>query len=67
MPTGDIETYYEDGSWKNKVEGNSRASGVYEAKAHAVTAGREMAMERKVAHVVRNLDGTTDARNDYGR
>ena len=25
MPQGDVETYYEDGVWKNKREGTSRA------------------------------------------
>lgn len=26
MAKGDIETYYEDGTWKNRAQGNSRAS-----------------------------------------
>jgi Uncharacterized protein conserved in bacteria (DUF2188) len=40
MPKGDVETYYEDGQWKNKIEGNERASNVHEVKAAAVGAGR---------------------------
>src|SRR5690242_9479028 len=57
MPEGDIETYYDQGQWKNRVEGKSRASSVHENKAEAVTVGRQRAMERKVGHVVRNMDG----------
>ena len=37
MPKGDIETYYENGQWKNKVEGSSRAAW---RRAHHQEAGR---------------------------
>ena len=39
MPKGDVETYHEDGQWKNKIEGNDLASNVHEIKAAAVGAG----------------------------
>jgi hypothetical protein len=66
MSRGDIETYYEGGQWKNKVEGNERALSVHEIKAAAVGAGRQIAMLRKVEHIIRNMDGTIDDRNSYG-
>ncbi len=56
-PNGDVETYFENGRWKNKVQGNSRASNVHETKAAAVSAGREMARKRKVDHVIKNDAG----------
>lgn len=32
MSKGDIETYHEDGQWKNRAQGNSRASNVHDTK-----------------------------------
>ncbi|WP_210651749.1 DUF2188 domain-containing protein [Nocardioides sp. SYSU D00065] len=66
MPNGDIETYYEDGQWKNKVEGSSRAANVHETKAEAQAKGRQMAQERRVEHVIKKQDGTIGERNSYG-
>jgi hypothetical protein len=66
MPRGDVEAYYEDGLWKNKIEGNERASNVHEVKAAAVGAARQMAMLREVEHMIRNMDGTIGERNSYG-
>ncbi|WP_197684742.1 DUF2188 domain-containing protein [Amycolatopsis keratiniphila] len=63
---GDIETYYEDGRWKNKVEGSSRAASTHDTKADAVDKGRDMARERKVEHFIRNQDGQIGERNTYG-
>jgi hypothetical protein len=65
MPDGDIETYYEDGKWKNRVEGGQRASSTYETKADAQTDGRRMAKDREVEHIIRNKDGEIGQRNTY--
>jgi len=67
MPQGDIETYYERGQWRNRVEGNSRASSVHETKTAAVAAGRQLAMVRLVDHIIRNMDGTIGEQNSYGK
>lgn len=67
MAKGDIETYNEDGQWKNRPEGNSRASGVYDTKAAAQSAGREMAIDRGVEHVIKGLDGRIQQKNTYPR
>jgi hypothetical protein len=53
-----IETYFDKGEWKNKVEGSSRAANRHATKAAAVKAGREMARKRKVDHVVMKKDGS---------
>jgi hypothetical protein len=62
MPKGDIETYHDNGRWKNKVEGSSRAAHVYDTKA----AGRDVAKKHRVEHIVRNQDGTIHERSAYG-
>jgi hypothetical protein len=66
MPKGDVETYFEDERWKNKVEGNTRASNTADTKAEAQAAGRDMAKDRHVEHIIRNKDGEIGQRNSYG-
>lgn len=66
MPKGDVETYCEDGQWKNKIEGKKQTSGVHETKAAAEGAGQQMAAARKVEHIIRKVDGTIGERNSYG-
>ncbi|MHA7271196.1 DUF2188 domain-containing protein [Arthrobacter sp. HLT1-20] len=66
MTNKNVETYHEDGQWKNRVQGNSRASNTAETKKDAQAEGRRMAQDRKVEHVVKNLDGKISARNSYG-
>lgn len=67
MPKGDIETYYEDGQWKNRPQGNKRASSTHDTKAGAQARGRDMAVDRGVEHIVKKQDGTIGARNTYPR
>jgi hypothetical protein len=66
MPAGDIETYHADGKWRNRVEALDDLPGEHDTKDAAVRAGREEARDRKVEHVIRNLDGTIGERNTYG-
>lgn len=61
-----VETYYEDGQWKNRPQGNDRASNVHETKADAQAKGREMAKERKTEHIIKKKDGTIGEKNSYG-
>lgn len=66
MATGDIRTYSDDGVWKSKVEGSTRAAHVGGTKAEQQAVGREMAIDRKVEHVITKLDGTVGGKNSYG-
>ncbi|MDF2991479.1 MAG: hypothetical protein K0S37_1993 [Microbacterium sp.] len=66
MAKGDISTYNEDGQWKSKVEGSSRAAHVGGTKAEQQATGRQMAQERGVEHTVRNLNGQIGTKNSYG-
>ena len=67
MAQGDIETYYEDGAWKNKREGTDRAFGAgYSTKDEASAIGRDTAKADKVEHVIKNQDGQIGSKNSYG-
>lgn len=57
MAKDDVDTYYEEGQWKNKVRGNSRASHPHATKAEAQKVGRDMARERESEHTIKNKDG----------
>lgn len=66
--SGDIETYCEDGQWKNKVTGNSRASKAdYGNKADAQADGRKMAIARGGEHIIKKRDGKIGEKNTYPR
>ena len=65
MAKGDIETYYEDGLWKNRPHGNTRATSTHATKAEATPAGRQMAKDREVEHFIKKMDGTIGERNTY--
>ncbi|HEY3482952.1 MAG TPA: manganese catalase family protein [Streptomyces sp.] len=64
---GDVETYFDGDVWKNKVVGNTRASGSAETKSQAVTAGRKLALKRGTAHFIHTKDGRIGERRTYPR
>ena len=66
MPAGDVETYHALGKWRNRIEALDDLPGEHDTKAEAVRVGRDEARERKVEHIIRNLDGTVGERNTYG-
>lgn len=67
MSKGNIETYYENGQWKNRAQGNSRASNVHDTKVDAQAAGRNTAKDRAVEHIIKKMDGTIGEKNSYGK
>lgn len=67
MAEGDIDTYYEDGQWKSKVEGKKRAFDVGGKKVEQAAAGRERAVREGVEHVIKKKDGTIGEKNTYPR
>lgn len=62
-----IETYYENGKWKNRVQGNKRASNVSDTKEESVRLGKEMARKAQTEHKIKNKDGTYSYSNSYGK
>jgi hypothetical protein len=67
MPSGDIETFHEDGQWHNRIEGQGGIISSHDDKEGAIRSGREAAQERKVEHIIKKLDGTIEAKHSYGR
>lgn len=63
---GTVETYHENGRWKNKVGGNERASNTASTKAEAQSTGRDMARKHQAEHVIKKKDGTIGEKNSYG-
>jgi hypothetical protein len=66
MSKGDVHTLPHKGGWANKIEGSSRVANKAAKKADAQAKGREMAIKRKVEHLIHNKDGTIGRRNSYG-
>ena len=66
MPEGDVETYHEHGLWKNKIEGDIGDVGTYFLRDEAIGQGRKLAIDGKVEHIIRRVDGTIGERNTYG-
>jgi hypothetical protein len=66
MSKGDVHTLPHKDGWANKIEGSSRVANTAAKKAEAQAKGREMAIKRKVEHLVHNRDGTIGRRNSYG-
>lgn len=67
MAQGDVETYFEDGQWKNRREGTSRAFGAsYATKDEAVTEGRAAAARDSVEHIIKRQDGRIGEKNSHG-
>lgn len=67
MPRGDVETYYELGTWQSRRQGMYElVFGVAPTKEEAVRLGRERALQLGVEHIIKNQDGTIGQRNSYG-
>ena len=67
MSAGDIETYFEDGQWKNWDQaGQGEIGSPHSSKDDAVNEGRELARERNVEHIVRDEDATIVEREEHG-
>ncbi|MFK5636037.1 DUF2188 domain-containing protein [Ornithinimicrobium sp. LYQ103] len=61
-----IETYNEDGQWKSRAQGASRAFSVGGTKAEQQAQGRERAARDGVEHTIKNMDGKIGQKNSYG-
>lgn len=66
MAKDGVTTYNEDGTWKSKVHGSSRAAHTGGTKAEQEKIGRDMAKARKAEHAIKKLDGTIGEKNSYG-
>ncbi|MFI5496659.1 DUF2188 domain-containing protein [Actinoplanes sp. NPDC051859] len=67
MAKGDIHTSKQGDKWVNRAEGNQRATNSATTKAEAQAAGRDLAIDRGVEHIIHKQDGTIGERNTYPR
>jgi hypothetical protein len=68
MGAGDIETFHQNGTWFNRIEGESRTIGAgYDTEEEAIVAGRGAAVARQVEHSVRAEEGPSDDVSPYER
>ncbi len=67
MAAGDIETFHLNGTWFNRIEGETSTLGEgYDAREDAVAAGRNAAVARQVEHHVKADEGPTHDESPYG-
>lgn len=55
-----------DDTWRNISEGASKPSKVFETKSEAEAAGRQIAINKGVEHIIHNESGKIAKRNSYG-
>jgi hypothetical protein len=60
-----VHTVHEDGVWKNRVEGGTRASNTSPHRVDAAIAGRQAAKKRHVRHVIHAADGEVESERDF--
>jgi hypothetical protein len=65
MSKGDVHTLPHKGGWANRIEGSRHVANTAVKEAEAQAKGSEMAIGRKVEHLIRNKDGTIGQRS-YG-
>lgn len=61
-----IETYHENGEWKSRTQGASRAFDVGGTKAEQQAKGRARAKRDGLEHFIKNQDGRISQKNSYG-
>ena len=65
MTGSDVETYFEDGAWRNWADGG-QVGGSHPDRDRAVAEGRETARDRGVEHIVRDEQASVVDREDFG-
>ncbi|HET6167377.1 MAG TPA: DUF2188 domain-containing protein [Marmoricola sp.] len=67
MSAANIETYFENGQWKNWDQAErSDIGSAHASRDDAVDEGRQLARERNVEHVVRDEDAKIVDREEHG-
>jgi hypothetical protein len=66
VPTiGDVETFHQDGAWRNRVEGSGTTALSFPTMAEAAEVGRAEAERAQATHVIRDESGRVVERNSY--
>jgi hypothetical protein len=64
MKLGDVETFFEDGAWRNRVEGSGTTALSFATQDSAVDVGRREAERLQSTHTVRNTHGEVTQMSD---
>jgi hypothetical protein len=62
---GDVETFHQDGAWRNRVEGSGTTALSFPTRAEAATVGRAEAERARSTHVVKDEAGRIVERTSY--
>jgi len=65
MAKGDVETYHAGGLWHNHLCGHAQVLSSHLDREDAVSAGRALAFDLRVDHIVRKITGGTAAHASY--
>lgn len=65
MPIGDVETYFADGMWHNRIDGTGEHLGLFATRDVEIGAGRQHVKKRRVEHIVKNMEGAIVERSSY--
>jgi hypothetical protein len=65
MMLGDVETLYEDGAWRNRVEGSGTTALSFPTQNEAVDIGRQEAERLQSNHIVRDDQGEIISSHSY--
>jgi len=65
MTSSDVETYFEDGAWRNWVDGG-QLGGPHPSRDDAIAEGRDAARDRGVEHVIRDEQASVVDREEFG-
>ena len=66
MSSSAVETYFEDGAWRNWADGG-QLGGPHPSRDQAVAEGRQVARDRGVEHIIRDEQATVVGRESFGR
>lgn len=65
MPLGDVQTFYSNNRWHNRIEGTDLVFGTSATRGEAVWAGRSRARSDATMHIVCGVDGQVEQCHSY--
>jgi hypothetical protein len=65
MLLGDVETFYADNAWRNRVEGSGATALAFDTQAEAAEIGRGEAQLTGASHIIRDRDGRIVEETSY--
>lgn len=66
MGSGEVETYYENGEWRNRRSDTGQVFASGPSRQQMIATGAEVARWTQARHVIRETDGSIAEINVYG-